>query len=57
MCHIPTDREKFWAFFGILLYKIPCGDSEMSPLYLCSPQPLLSILKLVLHLQIYCTEF
>ena len=32
-------------FFGILLDTIPCGDPEMSPLYLCSRQPLLSILK------------
>ena len=37
---ISTDREKFRLYFCILLYKIPCGDPQMSPFYL-----LLSILK------------
>ena len=45
MCHIPTDREKVWPFFDILLDAIPCGDPQISPLYLCSRQPLLSILN------------
>ena len=40
-----TDREKFWHFFGVLLFKIPCSVLEISPFYIWGREPLLSILK------------
>ena len=45
MCHISTDGEKFWPFFGVLPCKIPCGEPEILQFYLYGRQPLLSILK------------
>ena len=45
MCHISTDGEKFWPFFGVLPRKIPCGEPEILQFYLYGRQPLLSILK------------
>ena len=46
MCHISTDGEKFWPFFGVLPRKIPGGEPEILQFCLYSRQPLLSILKM-----------
>ena len=37
MCHIPTDREKFWHYFGILLDKNPLWGSRVVTTLLMQP--------------------
>ena len=44
MCNISTDIEKFRLSFGVLLFKMCCGNVDIYHHLLVGSQPLLSIL-------------